>query len=176
MFVFSVESKKLRAAAIIAAAAVSAAVIVTLIFTHGRSSQPKKTTASAELSYKAATGAERLKFISQFGWEVDEDPAEVSEIIIPEEFDAVYENYNTIQRAQGLDLSAYRGKRVKRWTYTIRNYPGYEKNSDCVRINLLVFDGLVIGGDVCSTELNGFMHGFASNGAVESTPGSSEVG
>ena len=90
----------------------------------------------------------------------DEEPVEVCEVIIPAEFDETYTKYNEIQKGQGFDLSAYAGMRVKRWTYSVKNYTGYE-NQNCIRINMLVYEGLVIGGDVCSIELNGFMHGFS---------------
>lgn len=56
-------------------------------------------------------------------------------------------------------MSLYAAKRVKRWTYRVTNYPGYEDKS-CIQATLLVYDGQVIGGDVCSVELEGFMHGF----------------
>ena len=45
-------------------------------------------------SSDAENNQERLKFISQFGWEVDSEPVEVNEVIIPQEFDDVYNNYN----------------------------------------------------------------------------------
>ena len=68
--------------------------------------------------------------------------------------------YNEIQKAQNLDLTPYAGKRAKRWTYNIKNYPGYEGDSGTVQANILVYEGAVIGGDICSTELDGFMQGF----------------
>lgn len=102
-----------------------------------------------------------LSFVSQFGWEVSEEPDEVREIIIPAEFDDVYDNYNSIQIKQGYNLEKYAGERVKRWTFTVTNYPGYE-DEDFIKINILVCDGEVIGGDVCSVKLDGFMHGFAA--------------
>ncbi|MBQ8182523.1 MAG: DUF4830 domain-containing protein [Clostridia bacterium] len=102
-----------------------------------------------------------LSFISGFGWEVIKEPDEIREIIIPVEFDDVYKNYNSIQIKQGYDLEKYAGERVKRWTFTVTNYPGYE-NEDFIKINILVYDGEVIGGDVCSVKLDGFMHGFAA--------------
>lgn len=101
-----------------------------------------------------------LTFISSFGWEVDEEPDEVREVIIPAEFDDVYNNYNAIQLKQGYDLQKYAGERVKRWTYTIKNYPEYV-DQECIKINVLVYKGEVIGGDVCSVRLDGFMHGFS---------------
>ena len=109
---------------------------------------------------KASDTKERVAFLSQFGWEVSEDPLEVAEVIIPTEFDETYKAYNDIQKKQGFDLEKYKGTRVKRWTYEIKNYPGYAGNSGCIRANILVCDGNVIGGDICSVELDGFMHGF----------------
>ena len=43
-------------------------------------------------------------------------------------------------------------------TDEIENYPG---QAEGVRANILVYKNKVIGGDVCSVELDGFMHGFA---------------
>ena len=109
---------------------------------------------------KAENAGERLAFISQFGWDVEEDPVDVEEVRIPQPFDAIYERYNAVQKAQDLDLSPYAGERVKKWTYAVHNYPGYENRGDVVQLHLLIYDGCVIGGDVCSTEQGGFLHGF----------------
>lgn len=100
-----------------------------------------------------------LNFISSLGWTVEETPDEIREVIIPLEFDDVYTKYNNIQISQDYDLKLYAGERVKKWTYTVKNYPGYE-GEEFIKINILVFDGKVIGGDVCSVKLDGFMHGF----------------
>lgn len=121
----------------------------------------KSTTAKTggQQNLRAATAADRLNFLTGFGWEAAEDPLEVKEVLIPNEFDDTYTNYNEIQKAQGFDLSKYKGCRVKRWTYLIRNFPGYE-TKDCIHANLLVYEDQIIGGDVCSVELSGFMQGF----------------
>ena len=100
-----------------------------------------------------------MDYVSSLGWEVSPEPDEVREIVIPSEFDEVYENYNELQLSQGYDLKQYAGERAKNWTFTVLNYPGYE-NEDFIKINILVCNGRIIGGDVCSVELNGFMHGF----------------
>ncbi len=100
-----------------------------------------------------------LSFISSLGWEVDKNPMEVREVVIPEVFDDVYSNYNDIQLSQGFDLQKYAGRRAKRWTYVIRNYPETKPEDDFIRINILVCDDKIIGGDVCSIKLDGFMHG-----------------
>lgn len=108
-------------------------------------------------NYTVSTGEQRLAFITQFGWEVEDEPVEIEEVLIPREFDTVYEDYNALQKAQGLDLTRYRGQKVRRFCYRILNYPDC---TDEVRLNMLVAENKVIGGDVCSTALDGFMHGF----------------
>ncbi len=117
-------------------------------------------------NYTVRTGEDRLAFIGQFGWEVESEPVEIEEVLIPREFDSVYENYNALQKAQGLDLTRYRGKKVRRFCYRVLNYPDC---TDEVRLNMLVAENKVIGGDVCSTALNGFMHGFRYETAPLST-------
>ena len=101
---------------------------------------------------------QRISFLETFGWEVEGEEDEIVEVKIPQEFDDVFEKYNEIQKQQGCDLSKYAGKRCKRYTYVIENYPG---QAEGVRANILVYKNKVIGGDVCSVELDGFMHGFA---------------
>ncbi len=156
MFVFSVKSSSVKAALLGTLIVVCA---VAGVYVAGRSVEASVETAKSGIDYSAADASQRLAFVSQFGWEIQPDPVEVREIIIPAEFDAAFEKYNTMQKEHGLDLSKYCGKRAKRWTYEIKNYPGYE-NSDMVQINIFVFDGRVIGGDICSLEKNGFMHSF----------------
>lgn len=108
---------------------------------------------------EASNNDERIKFLSQFGWQVSEEPIEICKVKIPSEFNDTYEKYNEIQKQQGLDLLNYKGKTCERFTYEIKNYPNYQSG---VYADMLILDGKVIGGDVCSAELGGFMHGFVS--------------
>ncbi|MDR2909134.1 MAG: DUF4830 domain-containing protein [Oscillospiraceae bacterium] len=119
-------------------------------------------------SVKAKTNEERLAFINAYGWEVEEEPLEVTEVIIPKEFDSVYEEYNSIQKKLGFDLSKHAGKRARRYTYIVTNYPG--QNED-IRLNLLVRSNKIIGGDVCSLLENGFLHGFNMPAEVQTDTG-----
>lgn len=159
MFVLSMNSSKIKAAAVITAAAVcvcgAVAVITSRNSENAEASMPNKV--------KGSSAEERMEFLTSCGLAVDEEPVEVTEIIIPAEFDETYESYNQIQISQGFDLEQYSGKRVKKWTYRVTNYPGYGEDSDSIRVNLLVYNDLIIGGDVCSVELNGFMHGFITD-------------
>ncbi len=132
-------------------------VLACLILFLGRGEAGAATVSEPQISCSAKTDEERIQFLQSFGWEVEPKPAEVMELTIPEEFDGVYEEYNEMQRRQGMDLSKYKGKRVKRWTYEITNYPEEPQ----VVANLLVYEDTIIGGDVCTVRLDGFMHGFA---------------
>ncbi len=107
---------------------------------------------------EGATADQRVAFLAQFGWEVEAEPLEIREVVIPETFDDVYNRYNALQQEQGMDLLPYAGKTCKQWIYRITNYP---LSGEEVRAVLLVYDGVVIGGDISSVELNGFMTGFS---------------
>lgn len=154
MFVYSVKTKHLKVFLLVGF------VLFTAVSLFILSNESQETSSNSDMFLLAETHEERMKFVSQFGWQVDEEPVQVKEIIIPTEADEVYTAYNDIQRSQGFDLTEFAGERAKCWTYTVKNYEGYE-NQECIQINILVYDGKVIGGDVCSVELDGFMHGFS---------------
>ncbi len=156
MFVYSVKTSKAKIATLLIAVA---AISVALFMVIGRGKQPAATDDSV-INYKAESAAERTAFLSQFGWKISEDPVEVSEVIIPEDFDAGYLEYAQMNKSQGLDLEPYKGVRAKRWTYDILNYPGLENKTGIIQANLLIFDGRIIGGDICSLEQGGFIKGF----------------
>ena len=156
MFVYSVQSKHIKALAL------GVFVVFTVISLMVLSRESKMTSNDGSLNLKASTHEDRMNFVSQFGWELEEEPIEIKEIMIPTEFDDTYTAYNQIQKEQGFDLLEYAGERAKRWTYIVKNYEGYE-NKECIHVNILVHDGIVIGGDVCSVELDGFMHGFSKS-------------
>lgn len=158
MFVVSLSKNKLRKAFFTALAVVALSLLTVLLINIIGYVQALQT--SGGISLSANSAQERLSFISHYGWEVDEEPVEVREVIIPEVFDDVYQNYNKIQLEQGFNLEKFAGQRVKCWTYVVRNYPGTMPGDDYIRLNMLVSDGVIIGGDVCSVKFDGFMHGF----------------
>lgn len=106
---------------------------------------------------KVKTADDAAAFLSQFGWVADAGSVETREVTIPAEFDKIFAGYNELQKSQGLDLSKYKKKTVTRHTFTITNYEGYEGT---VYANVLVYRNRVIGGDICSADVNGFIHGF----------------
>ncbi len=155
MFVWSMKTSK-KKIALAAGAVVLVIAACFLIFGRG-GGESYAVSAMGKYALQAGTNAERIQFLNQFGWTAQEEPVEVSDVIIPAEFNETYQQYNALQKEQGLDLSRYCGATCKKWSYTITNYPGQPEG---VRANLLVLDGKVIGGDVSSVELDGFMQGF----------------
>lgn len=102
------------------------------------------------------TNEQREEYLKSLGWEFNTNFTE-KEVKIPAEFNDTYTRYNDIQKSQGFDLSKYKGETVKVYTYNLTNYKGYE-NRDCIYANLLVYNNILIGGDVCSTSVSdGFM-------------------
>ncbi len=91
------------------------------------------------------------EYIMSFGLELGNCTAD--EITIPQEFNDVYKNYNDIQKSQGFDLSEYKGVLVKRYTFNVLNHADGEN----VFAEVLLCDNVVIGADVYSTALDGFI-------------------
>ena len=107
------------------------------------------------------TNEERVAYLQSFGWQVQEEPAETREVMIPAQFNDVYTAYNVMQQAQGFDLKPYAGEVCTQYLYKVENYP----NESEVYATLLVYGEEIIGGDVASAKVDGFMHGFAPDSA-----------
>ena len=153
MLIITAKVRRGRIAAVAAAAAVGCGILVTAGLQGGRSAA-----ASAVVSPKGVkTNEDRVAYLESYGWAVSAEPISVEELIIPEEFDETYTQYLALQEGQGFDLTDYRGKRVKRYTYEVTNYPTGEAG---VQAGLLIFRNTVIGGDVLSAQLGGFIHGL----------------
>ncbi len=101
---------------------------------------------------------DRVDYLSAYGWQVSSDPIATQELLIPEEMDESYDEYLALQTDQGFDLKKYAGKRVKRYTYEVLNYPSGETG---VQANLLICKNTVVGGEILSPRLDGFLHGLA---------------
>lgn len=158
MFVVSVKAKRKNLFLCLLLILILALVIMTAVFVHGYGSEA--TMAGNKYSLKANTNEDRVEFLKQFGWEVQAEPIEIREVTVPAAFNEVYEKYNEIQKEQGLDLTRYAGKICKQWIYQVDN--ATDRGAP-VRATLLVYDGKVIGGDISSTPLDGFMCGFAGS-------------
>ncbi len=151
--VVSLKANKKRILAFVLLAAV---VVGAWIFLKGRDTQETE-----KQTFPGGSNEERVSFLKSFGWEIDTDPAETREVMIPAEFNDVYTTYNVMQKAQGFDLKPYAGQVCTQYKYKVNNYPGETE----VYATLLVYGEMIIGGDLACAEVDGFMHGFASDSA-----------
>ena len=115
-------------------------VATALIITLGGQAVPTAAEAS-----NIRSNEDRIAYLNELGWQVSETPAITEELLIPESFDESYDEYLALQAQQGFDLTKYAGKRVKRYTYDITNYPD---SSVGVQAALLVYKNKVIGGQL----------------------------
>lgn len=158
MFIFTAKLNRRKLILGAAAAVVLCGVAVAAVTALHASGAAVSTSASPK---GVRTNEDRVLYLESYGWTVDPDSAAVEELVIPEEFDETYDQYLALQSGQGFDLTKYRGKRVKRYSYTITNYPTGETG---VQAGLLIYKNTVIGGEVLSSQIDGFIHGLSLPG------------
>lgn len=105
--------------------------------------------ASADSAPDGSTNAKRLEYIS--GLSAPETEEEYTEklITVPTEFSDVYEQYNKLQKKAGFDLKKYSGENLVCYSYKFRLSDG--------AVNLLVYNGRIVGGDIADYSANGVM-------------------
>ena len=153
MFIFSVQHFRFYFSGILIAVSVIASLLLIL------SRPPRADVDAAALQTENEIGLCR-SFLTARGWKTAPAPPEVTDITVPETFSEVYEAYNALQKAQGYDLSPYRGKQIRKIVFVIAEYP-LRPQDDSVRAAVLLKDGVIIGGDIFSVRSHGFMHGFS---------------
>ena len=107
---------------------------------------------------RTATNEERVAYLRSFGWEVEPEPLETLQFLLPEEMTEPYLAYNKLQLTQGFDLNNCRGKQVSRYTYAVTNYPGRPLG---VQANLYVCEELPAAGDILCPGADGFQSALA---------------
>ena len=154
MFMFTAKFNKKFAIAIVLALAVVLCLIIVFAGGRSRSDNSVQTMATSTV---VKNNDQRVQFLNGLGWDVEESAVDEQSVVIPREFNSVYEEYNKIQLQQGFDLSKYGGTEATRYTYKVLNHP--DRSSDVV-IDIIVYRGQVIAGDVQSCALGGFMSGL----------------
>ncbi len=157
MFIYSLKASTIKFFAVVC---VALATLITLIAFIPVAAVDDNVSASAaaDIDFSGIkTNEDRVNFLAAFGWQVNPEAVASVEVTIPESFDKVFSAYNELQKRQGLDLSKYKGKNVQRYTYQVTNYDGYDGT---VYANILVYRNKVVGGDICSADVKGFMHGL----------------
>ncbi len=163
MFVYTLKASTVKTVALSLFSIALIACLIIFLPTDDVSTLP--VTATTETSgdirfFKLKDVNDMNEFIASLGWTVEQNPIEIVDVVIPNEFNNVYLKYNEIQKEQKLNLEKYKGKTAKRYTYVITNYPD---TTQTVYLNLIVYKNKVIAGDVCSADVNGFIHGIKYN-------------
>lgn len=128
-----------------------AALVLSLLLCFWAGRLQQNTASSAVLTGKLDTLCRET--LSQFGWEPSQLVCQ-EDFTLPSQFDATYDTFLALQQETGFDLTPYAGKTVLRYTYRIENYPS---GSDAIYADLLLWQEQVIGGDIRSANLDGFL-------------------
>ena len=135
--------------------ALTGLIVILLTFVSNHSSKAEQTSAEP---ISCATKEQRAQYLASLGWEFSAESEK--EITIPEVFNEVYSNYNSVLKKQGFDLEDYRGKTATLYTYNITNYA----SSKDIIADLIVADGILIGADLCDPSAeNGFLKALVKN-------------
>ena len=95
----------------------------------------------------ASTNEERVAYLE-----------ETLDLQLPEKLEGEWDAYAKLQKGQGLPFSEFAGQAVKRYTYTVTNYPEIPQG---VQANLYLWGDQIIGGDVIFTGQGGFQTDLA---------------
>ena len=142
-------SKKKAAFAVIAAGVILAAII--LLVGHFQDQR------AGDLP-QLTDNTQRITYLQSLGWEVESEPVETLQFLLPDPLEEPYLTYNELQKEQGFDLTACCGRQVSRYTYAVTNYPGRPSG---VQLNLYICEGVPVAGDVCCPGADGFQHTLA---------------
>ncbi len=150
MFIYSVRASTVKFFILIG---VTLALLVTLIGL-GTQDAVYASVGNITVNYGGMrTNEDRVNFIESFGVLVKDEPKIEESFSAPEALDRAVAGYNEIQKAQGLDLSKYKGKRVTHYSYEVENYD-YDGP---VYVNLLIYKNRIIGCDISSADGKGFV-------------------
>ncbi len=148
MFVYNVKiSSAKKLVSILAAASIAAAVIciVCMISVQSKVTDTATCDEIGIYALDAKTPDEQAEFLGRFNLLPDRDSMQSRMVVIPCEFDDVYSEYNEIQKAIGLDLSRFKGKKVCEITYNLNK-------SKFKYAVLLVYKDKVIGAHLTDGE------------------------
>jgi len=148
MLIWTARFSRRRAVILVVFLGVILALVVMLAGRHNQTEQ----------TAKLSTNENRVEFLQSYGWEVNSEPMETLQFLLPKELPEPYVTYNELQKQQGFDLTACCGKQVERYTYAVTKYPD---RPDGIQVNLYVCNGSAVAGDVCCPGADGFQQGLA---------------
>ncbi len=103
-----------------------------------------------------STSEGRIEYLSSLGWCVDKASETEAEVTLPKSFDGAVADYAAMQSEQGFEFTSYGCCKCMQYSYIVTNYG----DGSTVYATLFVKGGRVIGGDIHSADIGGFMHGI----------------
>lgn len=150
MFIYTLKFDRKKAVFIVAMAAL---ILIGIIMLAGIKPEAREQTRT-RVDLESEEG--RCSYLSALGWTVESPAISEENVLIPKNFSDVFNKYNELQKDQGFDLSKYSGKELKLYTYKVTNHD----SPDTVLAELYVYKNQVVGGDIHSAALDGFMVGL----------------
>ncbi len=150
MFVYSVRASTIKFFAVLVLSIIGMLLLLSL----GSDAAVYASVDGIDVNYGGIkTADDRVAFLESQGLKVKSEPLTEENYTMPDDFDRVISGYNEIQKAQGLDLDKYKGRRITHYAYEVTNYD-YD---GVVIANMLVYRGRIIALDLSSTEGEGFV-------------------
>lgn len=149
MMIFTAKFTRKKAALAVILAGLVVGLVIVLAGLPGETSPSDPGGNAGQISDNSG----RVAFLEAYGWQVESEPVETLQLLLPEQLEGAWAAYSDLQQRQGFDLSPYCGKRVERFTYTVTNYPGISQG---VQANLYLCEDTVVAGDIFCTGENGF--------------------
>lgn len=119
-------------------------------------SNPRSLFSSSELLNVSSLDG-REKYLKAYGWEINPDSEESRTVLLPRDFEGALADYGEMQTEQGYDFVSYAGLECRQYTYIVTNY---DSCTSTVYATLYIKSSRVIGGDIHSAAIDGFMHGI----------------
>ena len=161
MFVFSFKASTLKYIGVMSLCTVAIILTVSLVPSDSLSVGSDNRIIEVSAERKAGdfknidTNEDRIAFLKSYGWETDGMLISEADVVIPHEFDSLYEEYNQLQKNEGLNLEKYKGKKVKMYIYKVNNA------EEDAYASILVYKNRVIGGDITAAMSGGSMYSFS---------------
>ena len=105
--------------------------------------------ATSSAGIDGSTNYNRVAYLESLGILVDDSDVSSKEIVIPETFNNIYKEYNTLQKKAGFNLIPYKNKTATLYTYRLSNKEEQAR--------LIVYKNQIIGGDIADINVNGSM-------------------
>ena len=116
-----------------------------------------------EASANGTSETARLQFLQSLGYGVEPGSGTMEKVRLPEPFDAVFEEYNELQKQAGYNLAPYSGRVIERWSYPL----GQNRTEEAATAHLLVCEGCIVGGDIEENISGGYLYALVPKTEIQ---------